>query len=382
MSELNLKTLHTYLRFFENPAEVKRKLPNTHAQRTLKEGVTDIGRLIGQQLNPDPETLGKLIGPQRFGVVYGEPSTTDLVLHCFDTAKIAFTVLVDPSHYEATMPQTRAHGIQPGVFHPAQPRPSQPYPGTPPTHRPGEYDEHEGLKEGKATVQHLRDYLAQNPHLGLALFRIVFEHTLGASTQASVQAGPLAHASELLGRRENTRVLIADTFYLLGRHIEPEHVTRYMVEHNLLGMHTLEHKFLTRDYCTAFYVFQKLRRVFVDSPAEEEARLRARINQLNCALGGAPTDARLFELSNHDKVKIDALHAATDLIEALAHTVMGSCLGRAATAANSNCLRLIKGIATHFERFGTRQEPPEVANREIGEILFGFAVQFSCLVAP
>lgn len=40
MTEATLKLLHAYLRLLENASELKRKMPASSAQRTVKEGLT------------------------------------------------------------------------------------------------------------------------------------------------------------------------------------------------------------------------------------------------------------------------------------------------------------------------------------------------------
>jgi hypothetical protein len=52
-------------------------------------------------------------------------------------------------------------------------------------------------------------------------------------------------------------------------------------------------------------------------------------------------------------------------------------LSNSIAAASSNCVRSIKTIARHFERFADGEETKEQANQEIADHLLAFARQFS-----
>jgi hypothetical protein len=52
-------------------------------------------------------------------------------------------------------------------------------------------------------------------------------------------------------------------------------------------------------------------------------------------------------------------------------------LNHSIAAASSNCLRSMKTIARHFERFADGEASKEQANQEIADHLLAFARQFS-----
>jgi len=68
MAVLTLKSLHAYLKLLENPCELKRKMPASSSQKTIKEGMSDISRLVGldSAVFKDPQTIAALVGAQRF----------------------------------------------------------------------------------------------------------------------------------------------------------------------------------------------------------------------------------------------------------------------------------------------------------------------------
>jgi len=151
-----------------------------------------------------------------------------------------------------------------------------------------------------------------------------------------------------------------------------------MAEHHLLGVNLLEHKLLNRDYCNAYYQFRKLRRAFSSSAVEEEARLQVRVEKLLSQCGGSCTSKPLLEGGEVDKVDIDSWDAAIDLMEMLSKTVMNSCFRNAMKTDGDVCERLIRSLAMKFKEFANRQQPSEVVNRELGELLFAFGMQYGC----
>jgi len=368
MNTPDLKTIYTWLRFLENPAEVKRKLPTALTQRPLKEGLLDVVRLLGG-VTPGPQLLSELIGEHRFGLFHNELSAMDAVAHAFETARIIFTIVIDPNHFETAQP------TRPGITQPTPPKQTAPL-GIP-------ADRMHTTPEGKTEepgIATIRQCLSTKPELGVRLFRVIFEFVLGTTSSVSIQSGALTHANELLGRRDVARVFLADAIYILGilAGFTPEEVTCFMAEHHLLGVNLLEHKLLNRDYCNAYYQFRKLRRAF-SGPAEvEEARLKARVEKLLSQCGGSWTSKTLLEGGEVDKIHIDSCDAAIDLVEVLSMTVMSSCFRNAMKTDGDVCEGLIRSLAVGFKKFAYRQQPSEVVNRELGELLFAFGMQYGC----
>ena len=110
MAVATLKSLHTYLRLLENASELKRKMPASSIQRTIKEGLSEISKLAGidNDAFKDPQTIATVIGPQRFVMISGEPSVTAHVARIFDSSKVLLTVLID-----AGQPQAAAKPLSP-----------------------------------------------------------------------------------------------------------------------------------------------------------------------------------------------------------------------------------------------------------------------------
>jgi len=87
--------------------------------------------------------------------------------------------------------------------------------------------------------------------------------------------------------------------------------------------------------------------------------------------------SEIFEADDQAKPRVDAHLAALDLLEAMALTPWSMSLSNSIAAASSNCIRSIKTIARHFERFADGEGTKEQANREIADHLLAFARQFS-----
>jgi hypothetical protein len=113
------------------------------------------------------------------------------------------------------------------------------------------------------------------------------------------------------------------------------------------------------------------------SPAAEETQLRDRLDKFNAQFGGKPYGAKIFEVDEQDKTKLDAYLAAIDLLEAMACTPWCISLNNAVSVASSNSIRSASIIANHFERFGRGEATKERANQEIADHLLAFARQFS-----
>lgn len=109
MAVTTLKSLHAYLRLLENPSELKRKMPDYSNPRTIKEGLSEMSRLVGldQASFNDPQNIAAVIGPQRFIMIGGEPSIAAHVARIFDSSRVLVTVLIDSRHFEkATVAQS------------------------------------------------------------------------------------------------------------------------------------------------------------------------------------------------------------------------------------------------------------------------------------
>ena len=102
MAVATLKSLHTYLRLLENPSELKRKMPTSSNPRSLKEGLSEMSKLVGldNAAFKDPHNIASVIGAQRFVMIRGEPSVTAHVARIFDSSKVLLTVLIDSGHFE------------------------------------------------------------------------------------------------------------------------------------------------------------------------------------------------------------------------------------------------------------------------------------------
>jgi hypothetical protein len=344
MAGATLKSLHKYLRLIENASELKRRIPASSNPRSLKEGLSEIGKLVGldNAAFKDPQNIAAIIGPQRFVMIWGEPSVNAHVARIFDGSKVLLTVLIDSGQVE------KATGMG-GLSNTSQ----------------------------DIALESLKPLLAGNLVLTSRLFRALFEHMLGFASPAIAQQGSATLVNELTGSKEYGRSFLATATFILGAEIDRENLMSFMLEQGLFGLQLFEHLLQNREYCDAFYTFRKLERVFVGSPPEEEKQLRNRMDKFNEQYGGKPGDVRMFDTNDQNKARVDAHLAAVDLLEALALTPLNLCLNNSIAAAPSNAVRFMKILAGHFERFAGGQETREQANREIADHLLAFARQFS-----
>jgi hypothetical protein len=371
-----LKTLHTYLKLLENASELKRRMPGSSNQRSLRDGLSEISKLVGldKAAFKDPQKIAASIGQQRFVMIWGEPSVTAHIARIFDSSKILLTVLVDAGHFDraaATQPgpqsgtahyQTTAKSLTPSWAQPlSESRGTSAPPGA----------------EQEIVLESLKPLLEGNLTLTCRLFRVLFEHMLGFASQSSAQQGSAALVNELTGSKEHGRSFFATAMFILGAEIDRENVMSFMLAQGLFGMPIFEQLLLNREYCDAYYSFRKLERAFVGTPDDEEAQLRTRVDKFNIQFGGKPCGAKLFEAEGHDKARVDAHLAAFDLIEALALTPWSMSLSNSIAADSSNSVRSLKTVARHFERFADGEETKEQANKEIADHLLAFARQYS-----
>ena len=353
MAVATLKSLHAYLRLLENPSELKRKMPDYSNPRTIKEGLSEMSKLVGldNAAFKDPQNIATVIGPQRFIMIRGEPSVTAHIARLFDSSKVLVTVLIDPRHFEkATVAQSGANLGSTRAQSNADP---------------------------ESALESLKPLLAGNLTLTCRLFRALFEHMLGFASPSSAQQGSGTLVNELTGSKEHGRSFLATAMFILGAEIDRENLISFMMEQGLFGMQLFEQLLQNRDYCDAYYTFRRLERAFVAAPAEEEKQLRNRLDEFNAQFGGKPCDEKMIEGDDQDKAKVDAHHAAVDLLEAMALTPLGMCLNNSIAAASSNAVRSMKIMARHFERFADGEETKEQANKEIADHLLAFARQFS-----
>jgi hypothetical protein len=372
-----LKSLHTYLKLLENASELKRRMPASSNQRSLRDGLSEISKLVGidNAVFKDPQNIAAFIGQQRFVMIWGEPSVTTHIARIFDSSKILLTVLIDAGHFEraaaATQPgpqsgtahyQTEAKTLTPSW---AQPRAESRGASAPPG------------AEQETPLESLKPLLEGNRTLTCRLFRVLFEHMLGFASQSSAQQGSAALVNELTGSKEHGRSFFATVMFILGAEIDRENVMAFMLAQGLFGLPIFEQLLLNRDYCDANYTFRKLERAFVGTSNDEEAQLRARVGKFNIQFGGKPYGAKLFEAEGHDKARVDAHLAAFDLIEALALTPWSMSLSNSLAVDSSNSVRSLKIVARHFKRFGDGEETKEQANKEIADHLLAFARQYS-----
>ncbi len=348
MSAVTLKTLHNCLKLLENTSELKRRLPTSSNQRTLKEGLCETSRLVGveEAVFNDAETIAALIGAQRFVMIWGEPSVTDHVARVFDNSRVLLTGLVSGVDFE-------------NATAPAQPK-----------------------AEREASLVDLKTLFSGNTPLTCRLFRALFEQMLGFALPSSAPRGVVSLADELTGSKEHSRSFLSTALFILGAEVDRDNLMSFMMQQGLFGVPIFEHLLQNRDYCEAFHSFRRLERAFIGSPAAEEAQLRNRLDKLNAQFGGKPYGAKLFEADQQDKAKVDAHLAATDLLEALALTPWCLSLNNAVSVASSNSIRSASIIARHFERFGRGEITKDRANQEIADHLLAFARQFSADTRP
>jgi hypothetical protein len=376
MATITLKALHNYLKLLENPAELKRRLPAASNPRMLKEGLYETSRLVGvdEAVFKDPRTIAALIGAQRFVMIWGEPSATDHVTHVFDSSRVLLSVLINPARVgnAASSQRSPALGAAPrqggalaaislGFAQPAD-EPSAAWA--------------QSSTQEETALDSLNPLLSGNAPMACKLFRALFEHMLGFAVPSGGQQGNVSLVNELTGSKEHGRSFLSTALFILGAEIDHDNLMSFMMQQGLFGMPLFEHMLQNRDYCDAFHTFRHLERAFMGSPAAEEAQLRNRLDKFNAQFGGKPYGAKLFEANEHDKAKIDAYLAATDLLEALALTPWCMSLNQAATAAASYSVRSVSTIASHFERFGRGEITKDQANGKIADHLLAFARQF------
>ena len=344
MAEATLKSLHKYLRLIENAAELKRRMPASSNQRSLKDGLSEIGKLVGLESDAfkDPQNIAAVIGAPRFVMIWGEPSVTTHVARIFDGSKVLLTVLIDSGSVD------KATGLG-GI-----PSPDQEIP-----------------------LASLKPLLAGNLALTCRLFRALFEHLLGFASPTIAQQGATNLVNELTGSKEHGRSFLATAMFILGAEVDRENLMSFMLGQGLFGLQLFEHLLRNREYCDAYYAFRKSERAFMGSPGEEEKQLRTRMDRFNEQFGGKPGEVRMFETGDQSKARIDAHLAAVDLLEAMTLTPLSLCLSNAIAAAPSNTVRSLKVLARHFELFADGKKTQEQVNQEIGEHLFAFARQFS-----
>ena len=344
MAEATLKSLHKYLRLIENASELKRRMPASSNQRGLKEGLSEIGKLVGLEDGAfkDPQNIAAAIGSQRFVMIWGEPSVTAHVARIFDGSKVLLTVLIDSGQVE------KATGVG-GLSKP----------------------------DSEVALESLKPLLSGNLTLTCRLFRALFEHMLGFASPAIAQQGTTNLINELTGSKEHGRSFLATAMFILGAEVDRENLMSFMLEQGLFGLQLFEQLLQNREYCGAYYAFRKFERVFVGSPGEEEKQLRSRMDRFNEQFGGKPGDVRIFEADDQNKTRIDAHLAAVDLLDALALTPLSLCLNNSIAAAPSHTARSMKIMARHFALFADGKETREQANQEIAGHLFAFARQFS-----
>ncbi len=378
MAVATLKSLHAYLRLLENPSELKRKMPDYSNPRTIKEGLFEMSKLVGldNAALKDPQNIATIIGPQRFIMIRGEPSVTAHIARIFDSSKVLVTVLIDPRHFEKATVAQSGSGSNPG---PAQQPMAAKSLSASWTQSKTESSaaRAQSNPDPESALESLKPLLAGNMTLTCRLFRALFEHMLGFASPSSAQQGSATLVNELTGSKEHGRSFLATAMFILGAEIDRENLMSFMMEQALFGMQLFEQLLQNRDYCDAYYTFRRLERAFVAAPAEEEKQLRNRLDEFNAQFGGKPCDEKMFEGDDQDKAKVDAHHAAVDLLEAMALTPLSMSLNNSIAAAPANGVRSMNIIARHFERFADGEETKEQANKEIADHLLAFARQFS-----
>ncbi len=376
MAVATLKSLHTYLRLLENSAELKRRMPGSSTQRTLKEGLSEISTLAGldNAAFKDPQNIAAVIGLQRFVMIGGEPSLGDCVARAFDNTRVLLKVLIGPMRFDK--PASNELGTTSGgALHEAAARTlpadwAHPKAEPSATH-PIQTPEHE------IPLDSLKPLLSGNMPLVCRLFRALFEHMLSYASQSGVQQGSVNLVNELTGSKEHGRSFLATAMFILGAEVDRENLVSFMMEQGLFGMSIFEHLLQNRDYCEAYYGFRRLERAFMGSAAEEETQLRSRLDTFNARFGGEPYGEKIFEADEPDKARVDAHLAAVDVLEAMAFTPYSMSLDRAIAAESANSVRSMKTIARQFERFADGGITKEQANQAIADHLLAFARQFS-----
>jgi hypothetical protein len=378
MSAATLKALHNYLKLLENASELKRRLPASSNQRTLRDGLCETSRLVGveESVFTDAQTIAALIGAQRFVMIWGEPSVTDHVARVFDNSRMLLSALVSTLNVENTAAGQMGAGPQEGGAMAA------PSPGwaQPKSEAPAALAQPRAERE--APLNGLKPLLSGNAPLTCRLFRALFEHMLGFALRSSAAQASVSLVSDLTGSKEHSRSFLSTALFILGAEVDRDHLMSFMMQQGLFGMPIFEHMLLNRDYCEAFLSFRRLERAFMGSPAAEETQLRNRLDKFNAQFGGKPYGAKIFEAGEQDKAKIDAYMAAADLLEALALTPWCMSLNNAVSIVSSNSIRSASIIAKHFEHFGRGEATKDRANQEIADHLLAFARQFSADTKP
>lgn len=378
MSAVTLKSLHNYLKLLENASELKRRLPASSNPRTLKEGLYETSRLVGvdEAVFKDAQTISALIGPQRFVMIWGEPSVSDQVARVFDNARVLLTGLVSAENSENAPAVPMGAGPQQGGAMAALSASWAQSKGATPAAQASP------MAEREASLNDLKSLLSGNAPLTCRLFRALFEHMLGFALHSSGPQGSSSLVNDLTGSKEHGRSFLSTALFILGAEIDRDNLMSFMMQQGLFGMPIFEHILQNRDYCEAFHSFRRLERAFMGSPTAEEAHLRTRLDKFNAQFGGKPYGAKIFEADEHDKTKVDAYLAATDLLEAMALTPWCMSLNNAVSIASSNSIRSAAIIARHFERFGRGEATKDRANQEIADHLLAFARQFSADTKP
>ncbi|MGA3284387.1 MAG: hypothetical protein ABSD57_08015 [Verrucomicrobiota bacterium] len=376
MAVATLKSLHTYLRLLENSSELKRRMPTSSTPRTLKEGLYEISKLVGidNVAFKDPQNIAAVIGPQRFVMIWGEPSITEHVARVFDSSKVLMTVLIDPLRFE----KTASGQLGPTTGTAQQQTAAKTLSASWAQLKAESSGAQAQLNpEPETALESLKPLLAGNTALTCKLFRALFEHMLGFVSPSSAQQGSATLVNELTGSKEHSRSFLSTAMFILGAEVDYDNLTSFMMEQGLFGIPIFEHLLQNQDYCEAYYAFRRLERAFIGSPAEEEKQLRNRIDKLNAQFEGKPCDEKMFEAGEQDKARVDAHLAAVDVLEVMALTPLSISLNHSIAAASSNSVRSMKIIARHFERFADGEETKEQANKEIADHLLAFARQFS-----
>src|SRR4029077_12803593 len=163
-------SLFTYLRLLENASDMKRKMPASSSQRSLKEGFSELSKLVGldNAVFKDPQNIASAIGSQRFVMIWGEPSLTAHVARIFDSSKLLLTLLIDHRYFD------KAANAQSGG------------PSTPALQDSAPKSLSADL-DSESPVENLKSLLSGNLALTCRLFRVLFEHMLGFASQSTAQ---------------------------------------------------------------------------------------------------------------------------------------------------------------------------------------------------
>ena len=205
---------------------------------------------------------------------------------------------------------------------------------------------------------------------------------LGCAPRGGASQGSVSLVNDFTGSKETGRSFLSTALFILGAELDRDNLMSFMMQQGLFGIPLFEHMLQNRDYCEAFHSFRRLERAFMGSPTAEEAHLRNRLDKFNAQFGGQPYGAKIFDLGEQDKAKLDAYLAATDLLEAMALTPWGISLNRAVSIASSNSIRSVSVIAGHLERFSRGELAREKTNCEIADHLIAFARQFAVDTKP